>query len=629
MVLMLADNPRTAAKAAIKRASAVARAEMDSLDAQALDDLSGLYRRASEDMQAAILQHGDAGGSLRIDVLRDLLQQTNARLQQLELARNDLFGNELLTAARLGTAPFTGATVAADLTRVAHEAVQFVHAFVAEDGLQLSDRLWRLDRHARDAVGQAIESSIIQGHSASRAAQDFLARGQPVPPEIAAKMGLADAGRVARATGESLMTGEGSPYDNARRLFRTEINRAHGEAYRNSAFAHPDVAGTRFLLSPNHPKTDICDMHASVNLYGLGPGVYPKGKSPLPAHPNTLSYEEAVFTDEITAADRAGKQTRFEWLQQQPPGAQSDILGGLKKAQAFRQGVLRENEIGTPWRILKQRYAQRGIEIVDGPRENVATPASVPSRATAPVSSTAGFRPFESVDAAVQWANRRGTALFPGTAKLDALNSGLMGITRVLDPYQIVNTEIAFNRRLPNYVGALAGTSFNGNVKYIRFAPGMNKSLSVAQKKAEEGHNLFLRRRDAEISRLESQITDPARDEFSRAHLRAQLDLATATRRWAVNSDPSVSDPIAATASHEAGHTLYYTKRLAEAWAAALTRHQVQAIDIVQVSKYAATSRSELWAEVTSAMHEGTSDSIPGNILKSYQEVLDAINPVS
>jgi hypothetical protein len=74
-----------------------------------------------------------------------------------------------------------------------------------------------------------------------------------------------------------------------------EINRAHGTAYLKGAEAHPDCVGTRFLLSPSHPEHDECDLHASANLYGLGPGVYPPGKTPWPAHPNTLSYVVAVF----------------------------------------------------------------------------------------------------------------------------------------------------------------------------------------------------------------------------------------------------------------------------------------------------------------------------------------------
>jgi len=236
-----------------------------------------------------------------------------------------------------------------------------------------------LDRGAREGVGQAIERAVIQGHSASRAADDFILRGERIPPDVAAKMGEAQAGKIATSAASALLTGEGNPRANALRLFRTEMNRAHGEAYRAAAFETPGVIGTRYLLSPNHPRPDICNMHSSVNRYGLGPGVYPKGKSPWPAHPNTLSYEEVVFDDEIGQADRVGKEDRISWLKTQTPAVQEGVLGGRRKRAALIKGVLRENEISTPWRVLKKRYLRRGIEvdllvIDEKPKEIIGAP---------------------------------------------------------------------------------------------------------------------------------------------------------------------------------------------------------------------------------------------------------------
>ncbi|MGB5064273.1 MAG: hypothetical protein WBQ37_10970 [Candidatus Competibacter sp.] len=40
-------------------------------------------------------------------------------------------------------------------------------------------------------------------------------------------------------------------------------------------------------MSSKHPKVDICDYHAKADLYGLGPGIYPKAAAPLPPfHPH-------------------------------------------------------------------------------------------------------------------------------------------------------------------------------------------------------------------------------------------------------------------------------------------------------------------------------------------------------
>lgn len=97
-----------------------------------------------------------------------------------------------------------------------------------------------------------------------------------------------------------------------------------------------------------------CDGHAAANLHGMGPGVYPRGQHPYPAHPETLSYLTVVFVDQITAADRAGQQTMGDWLRAQPAGLQDAVLGQHKGA-ALRDGQLLESEITTPWRDVRAR----------------------------------------------------------------------------------------------------------------------------------------------------------------------------------------------------------------------------------------------------------------------------------
>lgn len=98
-----------------------------------------------------------------------------------------------------------------------------------------------------------------------------------------------------------------------------------------------------------------CDFHAAVNLHGLGPGVYPLGAHPYPAHPNTLSYLQMVLTHEVSDADRAGKQTGFDWLAQQPSDVQDAVLAGKKKGAAFRAGQLEPGELHAPWRTIAAR----------------------------------------------------------------------------------------------------------------------------------------------------------------------------------------------------------------------------------------------------------------------------------
>jgi hypothetical protein len=350
-------------KASIKRASKTARSRMRVLDSDTLKSLQDAYRQASREISADIEAAAASDGTVRIDVLQQLLRQVNARLDALSNVRGDRLESGIASAASIGTEPFAAAISHGDLVRIGTEAAQYVQHLVAADGLQLSDRVWRIDRHARDVVSNTIQQAVIQGKSASDAAEQFLQRGDRIPPELAAKIGKADALRISKDAGMALMSGEGNPLENAKRLFRTEINRAHGEAYQSAAFEHPDVIGTRFLLSPNHPRTDICDMHAKVNRYGLGPGIYPKDKSPWPAHPNTLSFTEAVFSDEVSEEDKKGKQDRISWLKDQPAAVQEAVLGSRMKRGALEQDLLHESQIATPWKVLKERYQGKGIDV--------------------------------------------------------------------------------------------------------------------------------------------------------------------------------------------------------------------------------------------------------------------------
>lgn len=626
-VIKLAE--RTIPKAAIKRASAAARAAMNELDSAALNELERIYRRAEADIAAAIRGYAGSDGSVRLEVLQDLLYQVRGRLQALGQVRDQRLADYMRQASAIGVRPFESVpAISASLTRIADEALRFARSFQADDGLQLSDRLWRLDAGARRMVGEAIQSHVIQGHSASQAARDFIERGLPVPPDVAAQLGMNQATTLAGVAGAALMVAEGSAYELARRVFRTEINRAHGEAYRAAAFEHPDAIGTRFLLSPAHPKVDICDMHASVNRYGLGAGVYPKGKSPWPAHPNTLSYEEVVFADEVTDEDRAGQETRIDWLKHQPPGVQRAVLGAAQKAVALKRGLIGEGQIATPWRVLKQRLARRGIDIPDELVENVASPVAraVPAAGRA---SLPTFFPFDSIAKAREWASARGTALLPGRAALDSINAALAGITRVLDRYGITNTEISFESRLPGRTNAMAGTSFDGSVRWIRFAPGKHRSAAVSRRLAGESHAIFVDRRDTLLAQLRTQAASPDIPPIAREQLRRKIAILERTKRWSFSSDPTAPDTIGVRASHEAGHTLYYTRRLEEKWKRALARHDVTAVDRYAVSEYGASSDSELWAEVTAAVHWGYARSLPSNVYKAYQEVIDGIDSVS
>lgn len=104
-----------------------------------------------------------------------------------------------------------------------------------------------------------------------------------------------------------------------------------------------------------------CDLLAEQNLHGLGPGVYPtREQTPWPAHPNTLSFVVMVFEDEVTDADRAGKETELQALQRLAPEVRAGVLG-VTKAEYFDQGLLRRGMIRSPLRAVKARLQRQGV----------------------------------------------------------------------------------------------------------------------------------------------------------------------------------------------------------------------------------------------------------------------------
>lgn len=347
--------PTSALQAAIRRATLAVHKDVERLDERALRDLERIYREAASGLTAAIEAHAGPEGSIAIQELRSLREQVEARIAALGEARNSLVDANLARAAELAVRPYAAVLAAPAAMSVSHRAVEFVRSFVAEDGLQLSDRLWRIDRGARDLVVNQIEQSVVLGHGAAQAARELLLRGERVPGELQAKAALSGARGIAQRAENALLRGAGNPMDNALRLMRTEINRAHGEAYMMGGEDLPDFGAWQYLLSPAHPEPDICDLLSTQNLYGLGPGCYPsREKTPWPAHPNTLSFIVIKFKGEITAAERAGKETPLEALARLTPEQRAGALG-KGKSEIFDAGRLRQGMIRSPLAAVRKR----------------------------------------------------------------------------------------------------------------------------------------------------------------------------------------------------------------------------------------------------------------------------------
>lgn len=354
--------PTNPAANAIRRARRAAQNEM----ARALRDyerrLAELYRRYADQVRFRILEAADGAGLIEISAAPALRRELDAAIDQLRGEAEALVLAAGENAAALGVAVFADRPLRESLAQIRADVLRTWRAFTAEDGLQLSARVWRSTAQARRDLQQAVEQALAEGLSASRAAQEFIARGEGVPVDLLEQRDRARAVAIATRAAEDLDGGK--HYRATLQVLRTETIRAHGLAHRAAAEADPDVIGVKFTLSPRHPAPDICDVHARANLHGLGSGVYPTDRSPWPAHPNTFSFEQVVFRDEVTDEDRAGRQSRIDWLSEQPDDVVRGALGGSDaKLRAFRAGLVGERSITTPWRVLRRRLERQGVDV--------------------------------------------------------------------------------------------------------------------------------------------------------------------------------------------------------------------------------------------------------------------------
>lgn len=115
---------------------------------------------------------------------------------------------------------------------------------------------------------------------------------------------------------------------NAERILRTETVKAAGVAFDFSNSIDGDVIGVKWRLSTRHNIFDICNLHASSDSYGMGKGVYPKGKHPTyPAHPHCMCVLSKVFRGETELNNEFETENVQSYLKSRSKMQQIDLLG--------------------------------------------------------------------------------------------------------------------------------------------------------------------------------------------------------------------------------------------------------------------------------------------------------------
>lgn len=159
-----------------------------------------------------------------------------------------------------------------------------VELWVDQNGRTLSQRVWLAGEGVRQQIDKRLRLAIVRGDDPIQVAREL---EQYLSPSWAPKRnekGRLEADQPKRIVTRTPRSGAGS-YP-ARRLARTEITRAFGQASIEAARLNPFVRGVKWSLSGVHKDSDQCDDNARRSSRGLPRGVYLVDDVPrYPNHP--------------------------------------------------------------------------------------------------------------------------------------------------------------------------------------------------------------------------------------------------------------------------------------------------------------------------------------------------------
>jgi hypothetical protein len=141
-----------------------------------------------------------------------------------------------------------------------------------ENGIGLSERVYRTKQLANGLVDRAVNRAILQGAGWQQIAREVKPMIDPGTP-----------GGVSYA---------------AKRLARTELNNAFHTTQKASAEINPWVLGLRWHLSRSHTRPDKCDEILLGHSEGKPLGVYVPSELPRKPHPQCLCFTSNEMMDE-------------------------------------------------------------------------------------------------------------------------------------------------------------------------------------------------------------------------------------------------------------------------------------------------------------------------------------------
>lgn len=270
------------------------------LTAEEYTKIRKLYENAAK--QAAKKAEGLKGSdnisaTYRIGYLMELRRQLNAVLDEIEKELNISIPSAMRKAASAvageteGWLAEMGLSVEGAFSNVPDDIVKSViTGQVYKSDWNLSRALWRNTKKAQSDIDTIIANGIAQNLSSYDIAKDL---AKYVNPKAKKDW---EWSKIYPGTTKKIEY-------NAFRLASTMVSHAYQQSFEMVNEMNPFVTGYKWLTSNSHRETcEVCRERASQNKYGLGKGVYPKGKLPLD-HPNGLCTFAVVVPDSDKIVD--------------------------------------------------------------------------------------------------------------------------------------------------------------------------------------------------------------------------------------------------------------------------------------------------------------------------------------
>ncbi len=202
------------------------------------------------------------------------------------------------------------------IDRQARKNIEAAASKIYGDGLNLSNRLWKLDQKSYNQI----QSTLMQGVASKKSAVEIAKELEKylVPDAKWTRWSHSRLNKMVPADRAKDFKGllrkpnpipfDGTPPTkgisyNALRLSRHELNTIGVNASLDSIRSAPWATGEKWNLSTNHSIFDICDTYASGGPGGNG--VYPVGDMPsMPAHVSCYCFPTAELMDKGEFVDQ-------------------------------------------------------------------------------------------------------------------------------------------------------------------------------------------------------------------------------------------------------------------------------------------------------------------------------------